>query len=58
MPGGQEDDVFAHGLSEEDIEINSIPPNPLERLNKEIKRRAIVIGIFPNDNAIFASSAR
>jgi len=26
--------------------------NPLERVNKEIKRRANVIGIFPNDDAI------
>lgn len=26
--------------------------NPLERFNKEIKRRANVIGIFPNDGAI------
>jgi len=26
--------------------------NPLERVNKEIKRRANVIGIFPNDEAI------
>ena len=26
--------------------------NPLERLNKEVKRRAGVVGIFPNEGSI------
>ena len=32
---------------------NGIPDtNPLERLNKEVKRRADVVGIFPNEASI------
>jgi putative transposase len=26
--------------------------NPLERLNKEVKRRADIVGIFPNEDSI------
>ena len=32
---------------------NGIPDtNPIERLNKEVKRRADVVGIFPNEESI------
>ncbi len=47
-----EDDVlaFMHFPKEHWSQISST--NPLERLNKEIKRRSDVLGIFPNDDAI------
>ena len=46
------DDVlaFLHFLQEHWRKVWST--NPLERLNKEIKRRTNVVGIFPNDAAI------
>ena len=47
-----EDDVFAYMAFPKDHWNQLHSTNPLERLNKEIKRRTNVIGIFPNDNAI------
>ena len=34
------------------LQVQIASTNPLERVNKEIKRRADVIGIFPNDAAV------
>lgn len=47
-----EDDVLAymHFPASHRIKLHST--NPLERINKEIKRRADVVGIFPNEASI------
>lgn len=47
-----EDDVLAYKTFPKDHWPKIHSTNPLERLNKEIKRRTNVIGIFPNEAAI------
>jgi putative transposase len=47
-----ESDVLAHMGFPKEHWRQLASTNPLERVNKEIKRRANVIGIFPNDAAI------
>ena len=47
-----EDDVLAFMTFPKEHWPQLASTNPLERLNKEIKRRANVVGIFPNDAAI------
>ena len=46
------EDVLAYMAFSKDQWAQIAPTNPLERVNKEIKRRADVIGIFPNDAAV------
>jgi transposase-like protein len=47
-----EDDVLAYKTFPKVHWQQIHSTNPLERLNKEIKRRTNVIGIFPNEQAI------
>lgn len=46
------DDVLAYMTFPREHWAQIASTNPLERVNREIKRRADVIGIFPNDDAI------
>ena len=46
------DDVLAFLYFPQEHWRKILSTNPLERLNKEIKRRTNVVGIFPNDPAI------
>lgn len=47
-----EDDVLAYKTFPKEYWPKIHSTNPLERLNKEIKRRTNVVGIFPNEAAI------
>lgn len=48
-----EDDVLAHMAFPREHRSKIYSTNPLERLNGEIKRRTDVVGIFPNEAAIY-----
>ena len=47
-----EHDVLAYMTFPEQHRVKLHSTNPLERLNKEAKRRADVVGIFPNEDSI------
>ena len=47
-----EQDVIAYMTFPEQHRVKLHSTNPLERLNKEVKRRADVVGIFPNEDSI------
>ena len=47
-----EDDVLAYMAFPAAHRTKLHSTNPLERLNKEVKRRANVVGIFPNEQSI------
>ena len=52
MMEASREDVLAYMAFPKDHWAQISSTNPLERVNKEIKRRADVIGIFPNDAAV------
>ena len=49
---GAEHDVLAYIAFPAQHRTKLHSTNPLERLNKEVKRRADVVGIFPNEDSI------
>jgi len=49
---GSEHDVLAYMAFPAQHRTKLHSTNPLERLNKEVKRRADVVGIFPNEASI------
>ena len=52
MMDASREDVLAYMAFPKEHWAQIASTNPLERVNKEIKRRADVIGIFPNDAAV------
>jgi len=52
MMDAAEDEVLAHTAFPPEHWSKIASTNPLERVNKEIKRRSDVVGIFPNEAAI------
>ena len=52
MMNASRDDVLAYMDFPREHWAQISSTNPLERVNKEVKRRSDVVGIFPNDDAI------
>jgi len=50
--GPKTHDVLVDMTFSEQHRVKLHSTNPLEQLNKEVKRRAVVVGIFPNEDSI------
>lgn len=52
LTDGAEEDVLAYAAFPSEHWQKIWSNNPLERLNKEVKRRTNVVGIFPNEGSV------